>query len=154
MKTLVKWDPFFDIQRMTNLMDRLWASDSDSADTQIKPMFVDLVERGDEFLVKAAVPGMKPEEIQVHVEDGVLTIRGEHRSETLEDTDKIYRREISYGSFTRSIRLPEEIDLDSANAKTEHGLLTISFKKLPEMKPKAIQININPGRPETPENKN
>ncbi len=94
------------------------------------------------LVVRASVPGIKPEDLQITVEDHVLTLRGEHRSEHVTEDAKIYRQEVAVGSFARSIRLPETVNPDQAQAVHENGLVTIRIPKVEEAKPRTIQVPV------------
>jgi len=105
---------------------------------------IDVIERDGNLLVKAAVPGVDPANLDVTVENNVLTIRGETNHESSNEGDKIYRREVSYGAFSRSIRLPENLDLNAISASFEHGTVTVTLPRVPEVKPKALKIEVKP----------
>lgn len=102
---------------------------------------MDVSETKDKLLVKAAVPGVKPEDIDISVDQGMLTIRGEFREEKKSDEEKPLRQELRYGSFYRALRLPTSVDPEHCEAKMEHGMLELSFPKRPESQPKKIQIS-------------
>ena len=102
---------------------------------------LDVTEAGENLIIRAAVPGIDPNELQVQVEQNVLTIRGEFKAETSED-EKVYRREISYGTFARSLRLPDGYDVDKIDAEFKNGVVTIRVPKSEQQKPKTIQINV------------
>ena len=72
----------------------------------------------------------------------MLTIRGETRHEAQSEDEKVYRRELSYGKFARSIRLPEGLNVDAAEADFKNGVVTVSIPRLPEEKPKTLQVNV------------
>jgi HSP20 family protein len=91
-------------------------------------------------VVKAELPGVKPEEVDVSVVEDVLTIKGEHREEKEEKETSYLRRELSYGSFARSVRLPTSVDSNKAEAVFENGVLTLTLPKAEEVKPKQIKV--------------
>ena len=103
---------------------------------------LDIFEREGKLVVKAAVPGIEPSELEVQIENKVLTIRGETRHEEEADDTKVYRREVSYGSFSRSVRLPEGLNFEAVEAEFKNGIVTISLPRLPEEKPKALKIHV------------
>jgi HSP20 family protein len=101
---------------------------------------VDMYQTDDEVVVKAALPGFKADEVQINVTGDVLTIRGERQHEE-EKNDKAWHiREQRWGSFERSIGLPTAIVSDRADANFENGILTITFPKAEEVKPKTITV--------------
>ncbi|KAJ3286791.1 hypothetical protein HK104_008878 [Borealophlyctis nickersoniae] len=102
---------------------------------------LDLIEGDKEYIVKADLPGLNKDEVQITVDDNTLTISGERKDEKEETGDKFYRRERTYGRFTRSVRLPPNAKVENAQATMENGVLTLKVAK--EEKPderKRIQI--------------
>jgi HSP20 family protein len=102
---------------------------------------VDVAESQDGFVVKAAVPGMKPEDVDISVENDVLTIRGQHKQEQTREDENYLRRELRWGSFERALRLPPTVDAERADAKFDNGVLTVTLPKKPEAQPRKIQIS-------------
>jgi HSP20 family protein len=103
---------------------------------------IDVARRGDSLVVTADLPGMREEDVHVEVDEGVLTISGERKQETEDESGGVYRSERRYGSFHREIGLPEGIDLESAGARFKDGVLQVTFK-LSEQKPQSRKIAIN-----------
>ena len=101
---------------------------------------VDVIDRDDEVVVRAAVPGYKKEEIEVSVSDSTLTIKGETKSEEKEQKGDYYRSEISRGSFLRTISLPAEVDDAKAKAEMKDGMLELKLPKLEKSKRHPISI--------------
>jgi len=127
---------------MDRIFERLWGSaPASNAVTNTLP--ADIVEIDNALQFVFALPGAKPEDISLTVEDGVLTVTGEwsHGWESDENA-KVYRREVRSGKFTRSLRLPEDLDLEAVDASFNHGLLTVKIPKQEEVKsePKRIPI--------------
>lgn len=144
--TLTRWDPFAELGTLRQMMDRmfegfarmpLWRTEDG---LEAATLAVDVVETKDAFLVKAAVPGVDPKDVHVEVEDGVLTIRGEFRKEEEHEGEAVIRRELQYGAFQRSLRLPPTVDVERAEAKFEHGMLHIRLPKKPEARARTIRI--------------
>jgi HSP20 family protein len=98
--------------------------------------------RGDRFVVRADVPGVKKEDLQIDVEDGVLTLSGERREENTEDRDGFYRSERSYGRFHRAIPIPEGIEAEACEATFRDGVLEISLQMPKNEEPKSRRIEI------------
>jgi HSP20 family protein len=103
---------------------------------------VDVFEEGDEVVVKAELPGISKEDIDVKVTDDVVTISGEKKKEEKIEKKNYYRMERSYGSFTRSFRLPTEVQTEKASAKFKEGILEIRIPKTEEAKEKEKKVLI------------
>ena len=104
---------------------------------------LDVVERDNEFVVKAEMPGMKKDDIEVSLENGVLTITAETKSETEEkEGDRVIRQERRYGKYLRSLRLGKEIDEKKVKASYKDGILELVLPKAEEVKPKKIEVNV------------
>ena len=101
---------------------------------------IEMFEKEDKFVVKAELPGMKEEDVDVSVTDGTLTIKGERRAEDEVKEENYYRCERSYGSFFRSIGLPSIVDTGKIKAHYEDGILEIDLPKAAEVKPKKITV--------------
>ena len=147
--TIVPWEPFRDLVSLREAMDHLfeesfvsprtWVTNGGMNANLAGPR-VDMYETGNEVVVKASLPGIKPEDVDITVTGDVLTISGEMKEET-EQKDKSYiRRERRFGSFSRSIELPEGLDVNKADARFDNGLLTLTLPKGEEIKPKKIEV--------------
>lgn len=143
--TLVRWDPWQDLANFRQTMDRLFddtfngMSNGDNGRGGYS-VGMDIIENADNFILKAAVPGVKPADVEINVENDVLTLRGSHREEERSDSDNYLRRELHWGSFERSMRLPPTVDAENAQASFEDGILTLTLPKRPEAKPRSIKI--------------
>jgi HSP20 family protein len=93
---------------------------------------LDVLEKPNEYLVNVELPGVKKDDIQVHVEKGMLSISAERRDEKKEDKDRYHYSERRYGSIKRVISLPEQADADKVNADFQDGILSLTFAKKPE----------------------
>lgn len=104
---------------------------------------LDVVERENEFIVKAEMPGVKKDEIEVSLENGVLTIGAETQSETVEkDGDRVIRQERRYGKYVRSLRIGKEIDEKKIKAAYKDGVLELTLPKAETAKPKKISVGV------------
>jgi HSP20 family protein len=101
---------------------------------------VDISDNDTSVSVKAVLPGIKPEDVEITVSEGVLTIRGESREEKKDEGENYYRREIRYGSFSRSVPLPTRVDQEKAEAGFTDGMLTVTLPKSEDVKPKTIKV--------------
>ena len=150
--SVLRWDPFRDLtsiqDEMNQMFDRVFGRRS-SGGREASPTAaswspaVDISERKDAYVVSAEVPGIKPEELEVTLEDGLLTIQGERRMEK-ETSDRQYHRvERRYGAFRRSITLPSQVNADAIEASYSDGVLQVVVPKVESAKPK--KINVQPG---------
>lgn len=102
---------------------------------------VDVAERGEEFIVKASLPGVDVDDVDVTLEDDLLTIKGEIHDDRELEEQNYHLRERAYGSFGRCIRFPVDVDADRVEANYEHGVLTLRIPKAEAVKPRRIQVN-------------
>ncbi len=146
--TLVRWDPFRELEDMSERLNRVFArpgvrqSGKEALTVADWVPTVDISETGDEYLIKAELPEVKKEDVKVTVEDGVLTLQGERKQEKEEKGKKFHRVERSYGSFVRSFTLPESVDEGSVKAEYKDGILTLHLPKTEKVKPKAIEVKV------------
>jgi HSP20 family protein len=132
MRTLVPPTGLVDFKtEMDRLFNRFWDPDSPEAPLGRWTPTVDLSETKEEFTLRIEVPGMDPKDIQIMLQDQVLTIRGEKRRDEDEKEERFYRNERSYGAFARSVRLPVAVDAKKVVAMFKNGLLTIHIAKAP-----------------------
>ena len=103
---------------------------------------VDVIEEGETIRLVAELPGVKPEDVRISLENNVLTVQGEKRREGVQEDDKAYRFERAYGMFERSFTLPATIDANKIVAKFDAGLLTILLPKVEAAKPRQITVTI------------
>jgi HSP20 family protein len=141
---LVRFEPWSIADLMQRDFDRLATrrfgrSDVETPVSDWVPA-VDIVEEKDRFLLRADVPGVTPADIDVSMEDGVLTIAGERHTDTHEDADGIRRFERVSGRFYRRFTLPETADAEGIAAKSGNGILEVTIPKLPEVQPRRITV--------------
>ena len=103
---------------------------------------IEVFEKEDKFVVKAELPGMKEDDIDVSVIGDILTIKGEKKTEAEVKEDEYYRCERSYGSFFRSVALPSHVDAKKIEASYEEGVLEITLPKVPEVQPKKVPVTV------------
>lgn len=142
MKTLVHVNPLSDFRAIDEVFERLFSRVPTATAPNATALAVDVLEKNGKFTVKASVPGVDPANLDIQIENNVLTIRGETKSEYEEGEVKLYRREVSYGAFARSIRLPENLNVAEADAQFNHGFVTISIPRVEEEKPKAFKVPV------------
>ena len=139
--------PFRDFEWMRRDMDRLWNSFFERGTLRSEEggewlPYLDVAETKNEIVVKAEVPGLEPKDIDISLSDGLLTIKGEKKQEREEKEENYHLVERSYGSFARSIRLPNEVQSDKINASYKNGVLKIVLPKSEEAKKKEIKIEV------------
>jgi HSP20 family protein len=145
MSNLIRWDPFNDRLSLRDAIDRLFE------DSFVRPsiagvapsvasLAMDVIETKDNVIVKSALPGVKPDQVEITVQGDTLTIRGEmQEAHDVKEQDYI-RKERRYGSFSRSVTLPSGLKSDKAEATFENGVLTLKIPKSEEVKPKTIKV--------------
>ncbi len=141
-----RWDPFRDLRQMDETMNRLWRGFGGApAGTEDWNISLDVVQRPDELVVKASIPGVKPETIDLAIEDNILTLQADRKPD-FEDEKSVYLvQERPTGSFYRALRLPETVDGNKVQSTYENGVLTIVLPKAEEKKKKQIKIQIGSG---------
>ncbi len=143
------WDPFRYLAELQEDMNRLFdlslarlpREAIESAGGEWMPS-VDIIDDKDKIRIKADLPGVDKNDVEINIEDGVLTIRGERKEEKEEKDKNYYRRECFYGTFERSIALPAEVEVDKAEANYKDGVLEIVLPKKEESKPKQIKLKV------------
>lgn len=144
---LQRWDPFAEIRQMQETMDRLfsrWFGGTLAATPERETWTVplDVVEEPERIVVKASMPGVRPEDIEVTLEDDVLTIRGEIREEHEGRNEGYLMRELRAGRFYRAIRLPDSVDPEKVEAHYEHGVLTVTFPKVESKRARRLEVKV------------
>lgn len=140
-----RWDPVDEILTLRKGMDRLWARlGQDEVELANWTPTSDVVETKDEIIVRAELPGITEKNVDIEIENGVLTIKGERKAEQ-ETDEKGYRRiEREYGTFLRTFTLPANIEPDKIAATFFNGLLEVHLPKKEGAKPKTIKIDVKP----------
>ena len=143
---LIQWKPFREVSRLRSEMDRLWDEYFGAGRRAFRPMeeawlpAVDVSETGDKITVKAEIPGMEAKDIDISMVGDTLVIKGEKKAEKEGKDENYHMVERSYGSFSRSMKLPATVDPDKVDASYKNGVLTIVLPKKEEVKPKPIEI--------------
>ena len=139
--TLVRFNPFEDIHHHLDRWVGSLAVDNESPRRNWVPA-VDIFERGEETVVRAELPDVRKEDLDLKVENNVLTVRGEKRRDETVEQENYHRSERHYGSFTRSFKLPSTVDTSRIQARYENGVLEIVVPKAEEAKPKQIEVKV------------
>ncbi len=145
MADITRWDPFGEITRLRTAVDRLfdesfarpwrllgWEAEG------VLPL--DVYETENDLVVKASMPGVRPEEVDISITGDALTIKGEAKAEHEERKPNYYRQELRYGAFHRTLTLPVQVEADKAEATFENGLLTLTMPKAEAARPKTIKV--------------
>lgn len=142
--SLMRWQPFEELMSLREAMDRLFEESIVWPRSWLAPaaqsFATDIYETKDDVVVKASLPGVKPEDIDVSVVGDTLTIKGEVKEEKEVKEQNYIRKERRFGSFCRSFTLPVSVNPDKATAEFENGVLTLTLPKAEEVKPKSIAI--------------
>ncbi len=150
---LQRWEPFMELRRIHNRLYRPWLAFNPVVNTAINgadgrewSIPLDIVQEEDKYVVRASLPGIDPENIEVSVDHGVLTIKGrtgaEAEAEDRREDGNYMVRERRSGSFIRSLRLPESVDADQAKPNFDNGVLTITLPKVESKKAKHLTVTV------------
>jgi HSP20 family protein len=154
---LVRWEPVRELGTIQSEMNRLFNSffdtptHSSGAPLRRYTPAMDLVDTGEAFVLKADLPGLSESDVSIEVDDNVLTISGERKSEHEDRKAGYYRVERSHGSFRRSLTLPDGVDPEAVTATFDKGVLTVTVPKPEQQVPRKVQITVggaSTGEPE------
>jgi HSP20 family protein len=144
MVNLVRWEPFREMISLRQAMDRLFEDSfvrfPHLSGDGVREFPIDVYQTKKDLVVKAALPGVKPEEVDITITDDAVTIKGEHAEEQETKEDDYLYRERYYGAFSRSVAIPVKVKGDKAEATFEEGVLTLTLPKAEEIKPRQIKI--------------
>ena len=150
MTVLTRWEPFREFSTLQDRMNRLFGGISHQPGSTDEGLTagpwtpqVDVYETNDSIVLKADLPGMSQNDVEISVEGNMLTVKGERKFEKEVSEKEYYRMERSYGTFTRSFTLPPTVDSDKIDAAFAQGVLKITLPKREESKPKQIKVKIN-----------
>ncbi len=148
--SMKKWDPFRDLlsiqDRMNQLFNETRAMREEGEEGFCKGNWsppVDIYESGSDVVLKAEIPGISQDEIEIKIEDDTLVLKGERKFRKKTDDENYYRIERSYGTFVRSFTLPNSVDQDDVKATYEDGVLKIVMSKKQEKEPKSIKVKVD-----------
>ena len=142
---LVRLEPFREMISLRQAMDRLFEDSFVNPlrtwpELRVGEIPVDIYQTEDNVIMKAALPGVKPEEVDITITGDTLTIKGEHKQEQeIKEEDYLYK-EHRYGRFSRTVAIPVQVTSDKAEAVFENGILTLTIPKAEEVKPKQIKV--------------
>ncbi|HWQ83926.1 MAG TPA: Hsp20/alpha crystallin family protein [Anaerolineales bacterium] len=141
---LVRWNPYREMNHMRRMMDRVYdenlAQRWNEAERSASPLALDVKESDEAYLVKATLPGIDPQDVEITYNNKTLTIQGELKNEEEHENERYHMRERYSGKFYRQLRLPFPINEEAIEAKYENGILTLTLPKSEELKPKKIVV--------------
>ncbi len=151
--TTVRWEPLRELSTLQSEMNRLFSSvfdapQSGNGNARRWIPSMDLIETGDDYVLRADLPGVSQEDVRIEMENDVLTISGERKAEHTGNGEGFVRLERAFGTFSRSLTLPKGINADAVTAQFVDGVLTLRIPKPEQAKPRRIEIAVG-GRPET-----
>jgi HSP20 family protein len=143
-----RWDPFDDLLSLREAMNQLLESSyvrprtgtMQTSQQGVRSLALDMYETENDIVVKATLPGVKPEDININVTGNVLTISGQVRSEQKDEKQNYHHRERYFGQFFRQVTLPDGVQGDKADASYENGVLTLTLPKAESAKPRQIKV--------------
>ncbi len=143
--SIMRWDPFREMVSLREVMNRLFEDSFVRPATWLEPfegaqLAVDVMETKDDVVLKASLPGIKPDDIDISLTGDMLTIRGEFKAEQKTEEANFVRQERRHGKFERALTLPTQVVGDKARAEFENGVLTLTLPKAEDVKPKTIKV--------------
>jgi HSP20 family protein len=150
---MIRWEPIGELHTIQNEMNRLFNTLFDSpaqgtregAPVRRWIPAMDLVETGDSYVLRADLPGLSEGDVNIELEDNVLTISGERKSEHADRDEGYYRIERASGAFARSLTLPEHVNPDSVQARFDRGVLEVRIPRPEQRKPRKVAIPVGAG---------
>lgn len=146
MSAITRWDPFHNLSTLQDQVNRLFEGSlprrSDQSALTTWAPAVDIYETENELVLKADLPDVNENDLDIRIESNILTIKGERKFEEKVKEDNYLRVERTYGSFSRSFSLPSTIDSSSVKAEYKNGVLTVGLPKRAESKPRQVKINV------------
>ena len=143
MSNLTRWEPVREMMTLREAMDRLFddAFTRPLGQSGVSGMpAIDLYQTDNEVVVKASLPGLKPDDVQITITNGVMTLRGEFKQDEDHQEATYHIREHRSGSFERALTLPVDVQSDKAKAEFEDGMLTVTLPKAEAVKPRTITV--------------
>lgn len=145
--SITRWDPFQNLATLQDQVNRLFENPpagrrAENSNLTAWAPAVDVYETENELVIKADLPDISEKDLDVRVENNLLTIRGERKLEQKVNEDNYLRIERTYGSFSRSFSLPTTVDTESIQAEYKNGVLTVQLPKRAESKPRQVKVNV------------
>jgi len=150
MNTIIRWDPIHNFSSLQEQVNRLFEgtfpSRGDESTLTTGSPSVDVYETENDLVIKADLPGMNEKDLDVRVENNLLTIRGERKFEQEVKEENYLRVERAFGSFSRSFSLPDTVSTEAIKAEYKDGVLSLTLPKHAESKPKEVKISVTNGK--------
>src|SRR5579864_321233 len=150
MNTIIRWDPIHNFSSLQEQVNRLFEgtfpSRGDESTLTTGSPSVDVYETENDLVIKADLPGMNEKDLDVRVENNLLTIRGERKFEQEVKEENYLRVERAFGSFSRSFSLPDTVSTEAIKAEYKDGVLSLTLPKHAESKPKQVKISVTNGK--------
>jgi HSP20 family protein len=148
---LIRWEPVTELNTLQNEMNRLFNTFFDQPSPTARGGVpgrrwipaMDLVETGDHYVLRADLPGLSDEDVNIQLQDNVLTISGERKTDHATQQEGYYRLERAFGGFSRSLTLPDGVNADAVQAHFDRGVLEIRIPKPEQKKPRQVQISVS-----------
>lgn len=140
MRTVVRYNPMAEIRTMDEMLDRMVKGVFPAQESNVFP--IDLIEEEGLLTLRAAVPGVAPDALQIQVHDGVLSLKATTEAKVQAENARYLRREIAVGEFRRSIRLPEQADVDNITATFANGLVEVRIPRIPQAQPREVKVQV------------
>ena len=143
--TMMRWEPFREMMSLRNAMDRLF-EEGVVRPVRLWPelergeLSLDMYQTANDLIIKAALPGVKPEEVDISITGDMLTIKGEHKVEQEAKQENYFYKERRSGTFSRSVIIPVQVKSEETDAVFENGVLTLTLPKTEAVKPKQIKV--------------
>ena len=143
---LIRWEPARELRDMNRLFNTLFEPSTGAVMRRWSPA-MNLVETEDNYVLRADLPGVSEGDVKIELDDNVLTISGERKSAHKEAKEGYYRVERAYGSFSRTLKLPEGVDADSISASFDRGVLEVNVPKPEQRQPRKVEIAVGGSEP-------
>src|SRR2546423_12114950 len=146
MRTIARWEPFRGVTTLQDQINRLFndvARTGEQSNLSAWAPAVDIYETEQELVVKADLPDVDPKDLDIRVENNLLTIRGERKFEKKVSEENYLRVERTYGAFSRSFSLPNTVNAEAIHAEYKNGVLTVNLPKREESKPRQVKVSVN-----------
>jgi HSP20 family protein len=143
---ITRWDPFREVAALQNRVNALFRDFNEGEASMTTASFVpavDIYEDDKKVVLKLEVPGIAEKDLDVSIENNVLTVKGERKFEKEEKEENFHRIERRYGAFYRAFTLPTTVDTEGIDARYDAGILKLELKKKPEAQPKQIKVSVN-----------
>ncbi|MCI5149793.1 MAG: Hsp20/alpha crystallin family protein [Candidatus Electrothrix sp. MAN1_4] len=140
------WDPFREMEALFNnytmpTRKKTTAGENGTVETGDWAPVVDILETENDFVLKVELPGVEKDDVEVSIDNRILTIKGEKKNDTTDK--KVHRTECRYGTFIRNFTLPQDVDVDKVEAACKNGVLSLTLTKMEQAKPKQIEVKVN-----------